>query len=620
MAENPEPRIPVRRLLRMLADTTRGSWRQYGLAAAGVLCATAFSYVTPLVLRFAIDTVIDGRDFSLPLDLLSVGGNAPPIEWFRANLWACALAMLVCAAAQGVADYGRALFASKASEGFARRLRNRLFDHLNHQPFAAMSGVNTGDLVQRCTSDIETVRQFLETQLVEVTRILMMVLLAVPVMLLLNPTMTLTATILLPAVILGSVYYFGQVRRVYGTVTRSEARMSTVMQENLTGMRLVKSFAREPFEQDRFEEANSRYRDDMKHLMRTVSFYWGLSAFLCMGQICLVLAVGAWRASNGLLTVGTFAVFFTYVVMLVWPIRMLGHVLSDAGRAHVSLSRIASILSRPREEPEPGALRPPIRGAVEFRNVSFAYSKGHPALKDITFSVRPGTTVAILGRTGSGKSTLVHLIPRLLEYTAGSIRLDGCELRQIDREWVRGNVGIVLQEPFLFSRSIRENILLGETREADSEKAEHRMLEVARVADIHRTVRDKFRQGYETVIGERGVTLSGGQRQRLAIARALMGSPPILILDDSLSAVDAETDRKIQVALRERHGTATTFIISHRISTLSQADVVLVLEDGRLSQVDTPRNLARGEGLYRRIHDIQNELEADLRNVREGAA
>jgi ATP-binding cassette subfamily B protein len=294
---------------------------------------------------------------------------------------------------------------------------------------------------------------------------------------------------------------------------------------------------------------------------------------------------------------------------------MLGHVLSDAGRAHVSLSRIAHVLNIRPEPPEPDALKPDIEGAVEFRNVSFAYSRGHAALKNISFSVRPGTTVAILGKTGSGKSTLVHLLPRLLEVSSGSIEIDGCDISRIDRQWIRQNVGIVLQEPFLYSRTIRENIMLGAKESPggiESEQAEHRMMEVARVADIHGTIEDKFQDGYSTIIGERGVTLSGGQRQRLAIARALLSGPPILILDDSLSAVDSETDRRIQKALRERHGKATTFIISHRISTLAQADLVLVLEKGRLSQIGTPTELAQRDGLYRRIHDIQNQLEADL--------
>lgn len=615
MTESPENRIAVRDLLGTLAGTIRGSRANYLCAAMSVLVATAFSYISPLVLRFAIDTVIDSRPFTAPLGVFSLQASDPHVRWLRQHLWGCGVLMLVCAAGQGLFDYARAVFSCKASESFARRLRNRLFNHINHLSFESMSGLDTGDLVQRCTSDVETVRQFLESQLIEVTRIAAMAGLAVPVMLILDVRMTLVATVLLPLVIIGSIYYFGQVRRVYGSVAKSEARLSTVLQENLTGMRLVQAFGREAFEAERFSTVNARYRDDMLNMMRTLSFYWGFSAFLCMAQICLVLAVGAMRAADGVLTVGTLTVFLTYVTMLVWPIRMLGHVLSDAGRAHVSLTRIAQVLDRSPEPPEPDALRPTIEGKVEFRNVSFAYSRGHAALKDISFSVEAGTTVAVLGKTGSGKSTLVHLLPRLLECSSGSILIDGCDVRSIDRHWLRGKIGTVLQEPFLFSRTIRENILLGDIKRRNaskSEEAEHRMMEVARIADIHGTISEKFQEGYGTVIGERGVTLSGGQRQRLAIARALLGDPPILILDDSLSAVDSETDRRIQAALRDRHGKTTTFIISHRISTLSQADVVLVLEKGRLTQIGTPGQLARTDGLYRRIHDIQNQLERDL--------
>lgn len=618
MAESSQAPIALKHLLKALADTTRGSRWHYALAALSVLGASAFAYLIPLVLRFAIDTVIDGRPFRLPFGLATVGGASAAVGWFREHLWGCGALMLVCAGGQGAFDYFRASCAAVASESFARRLRNRLFDHVNHLPFQALSQLETGDLVQRCTSDVETVRQFVETQLIEVTRIVVMIGLSVPIMLALDPAMTGVAVFLLPFVVVGSLYYFGQVRKIYGEVARSESRMSTVLQEDLTGMRLVKAFGRELFEEERFDAANRAYRDDMLRMMRTVSFYWGFSAFLCMGQICLVLAVGAVRASAGMLTVGTLTVFLTYVTMLVWPIRMLGHVLSDAGRAHVSLGRIVEVLDKPAEPAEPAARCPAIGGAVEFRNVNFAYGKGHPALKDISFSIRPGTTVAILGRTGSGKSTLVHLLPRLLDYSSGSILIDGCELRDIDRAHIRSQIGMVLQEPFLFSRSIRENILFGDARgEAppDGEGAEHRMMEVARIADIHNTVQEKFQHGYETIVGEQGVTLSGGQRQRVAIARALLGKPPIVILDDSLSAVDAETDRRIQNALRERHGKATTFIISHRISTLARADLVLVLENGCLTQCGTPAELAAVDGLYRRIHDIQNELEEDLRRV-----
>ncbi|MDT8389211.1 MAG: ABC transporter ATP-binding protein [Lentisphaeria bacterium] len=608
----PPQHMPVSHLFRVLKQTVKGSRGYYLAASLSVLGVSAFSYLIPLVFRFAIDTVIDQRAFSLPFKLKTIPADGPWALWLRDHLWGCGVIMLILAAGQGLFDYCRAWFSATASESFARRLRKRLFNHVNHLPFQTLTQLETGDLIQRCTSDVDTTRQFFESQLIEITRILVMISLAIPVMLFLDPFMTFFATILLPLVIAGSILYFGKVRRSHKKVAESEARLSTVLQEDLTGMRLVKAFSREDFETRRFQSANEDFRDTSLAMMRMVSVYWGGSAFLCMGQICLVLAVGAYRASEGLLSVGTLTVFISYVYMLVWPIRMLGHVLSDAGRAHVSLSRIVEVLEKPVEPSEPDTVRPDIKGAVEFRAVSFAYEKNCPALKDITFSVPAGATVGILGKTGSGKSTLVHLLPRLLEYSGGSILIDGHELRNIAREHIRSAIGTVLQEPFLYSRSIRENIMLADHAEDDEESAEHRLLEAARLADIHRTVQENFQEGYETVIGERGVTLSGGQRQRVAIARALLGTPPILILDDSLSAVDAETDRRIQTALKNRHGQSTTFVISHRISTLSQADLVLVLENGHLTHAAPPDELAAQSGLYQRINDIQSQLQEDL--------
>lgn len=612
MPDSAVKHTPLPHLFRSLRQTIRGSGRYYLAASLSVLGVSAFSYLIPLVFRFVIDSVIALQSFNLPFKLKTIPAGSPGVLWLRDHLWGCGLIMLILALGQGAADYCRAWFSSMASEGFSRRLRKRLFNHVNHLPFQTLTQLETGDLIQRCTSDINTVRQFFESQFIEITRILVMICLAIPIMLILDPFMTFFAIILLPLVIAGSILYFGKVRRSHKKVAESEARLSTVLQEDLTGMRLVKAFSREDFETRRFQAANADFRDKSLAMMRMVSVYWGASAFLCMAQICLVLAIGAHRASQGLLSVGTLTVFISYVYMLVWPIRMLGHVLSDAGRAHVSLSRIVEVLEKQVEPPEPDAIRPPINGAVEFRNVSFAYERNCPALKDISFSVPAGGTVGILGKTGSGKSTLVHLLPRLLEYSGGSIRIDGHELRDIDRDHIRGAIGTVLQEPFLYSRSIRENIMLADQTEGDEESAEHRLLEVARLADIHRTVQENFQEGYETLIGERGVTLSGGQRQRVAIARALIGTPPILILDDSLSAVDAETDRRIQTALKNRHGQSTTFVISHRISTLSQADIVLVLENGHLTHAAPPDELAGQSGLYQRINHIQSELQDDL--------
>ncbi len=565
-----------------LGQALRGSRRYFLAAAVAVVLTTLCAQTAPLVLRFTIDSVIGGAPPAWPAFLRNWAPGADDLSWLRARLWACGLAMLACAVGQGLFDYLRLCAASIGSENLARELRQRLYDHINRLPFQAQTTLDAGDLIQRCSSDVETVRLFFETQIAEAARVLVMLGIAAPVLALMNLRLALLSVVLLPFVLGTSVFYFFRVKRLFGASVLAEAALAGYLQENLTSVRTVKALARESFESERFRAKNEELRARDFRLFRAISVYWGGSAFVCMLQIGVVLVAGAAGVARGNISLGTFTVFVAYVNMLVWPIRMLGHVLSDAGRTAVSLKRIHDVLRRPTEPPIQGAPCPEIRGRIEFREVGFEYAPDRPALQGISFTAEAGQTIAILGRTGSGKSTLVHLIPRLLDYTSGSIRVDGCELRTIDRQWIRRHVGIVLQEPFLFSRTVRDNIRLGA-----EDEPEHRVLEAAHAAHIHATIESSFRQGYDTFVGERGVTLSGGQRQRIAMARALLRNPPILIFDDSLSAVDAATDLRIRKALAERAGKATTFIISHRIGTLSQADRILVLEDGRITQQGT---------------------------------
>jgi len=593
--------------LKILAQAGRGSKRHFAAAAIAIVLATMCAQAAPLVLRFTIDSVIGEQPAVWPGFVTNWIPGTASLLWLRSHLWACGLGVLLCAVGQGLFDYLRICAASVGSENLAQAFRERLFDHINHLPFQAQMTLDTGDLIQRCSSDVETVRLFFESQILEVARIMVMLSIAVPVLLFLDTRLALYSVCLLPLVMGGSAFYFFRVKRLFQISVLAEAALTSYLQETLTGVRTVKAFGREPFEIEHFGTHNRELRDRDLKLFQAISIYWGGSALICMLQIGLVLVIGALAVTHGRISIGTFTVFVTYVIMLVWPIRMLGHVLSDAGRTMVSLHRIRDVLAREIETPPPHASKPEIRGGVEFRGVGFEYASRRPVLHDISFTAQIGQTIAILGRTGSGKSTLVHLLPRLLDYATGSIRIDGCELRNIDPQWLRRHIGIVLQEPFLFSRSVRDNIRLGA-----EEEPEHLVLEAAHIADIHDTIEESFQAGYDTFVGERGVTLSGGQRQRIAIARALLRNPPILIFDDSLSAVDAETDQRIRQELEERRGQATTFIISHRISTLSRADLILVIEDGRLTQQGSHCELAAQPGLYQRICDIQNQLEDDL--------
>lgn len=318
------------------------------------------------------------------------------------------------------------------------------------------------------------------------------------------------------------------------------------------------------------------------------------------------MLIGIYWASTGSMTLGTLVVFNTYVGMLLWPVRQMGRVLTDMGKASVALDRIEEIMMVPTEQMEENGEKPSIKGDISFSKVSFEYEKGKAVLRDITFDVKAGETIAILGATGSGKTTMVHLLARLYDYQEGSIKIDGRELKTIDKGWIRKIVGLILQETFLFAKTLKDNIRLAKVEAQDQE-----VFEVSKVAALHNVVK-KFDKGYETMVGERGVSLSGGQKQRVAIARTLINETPIIIFDDSLSAVDTETDAFIRRALGERKKKATTFIISHRISTLSEADRILVLNHGQIVQMGSHQELMKQPGMYRRIWEIQSSLEEEF--------
>ncbi|HUX22672.1 MAG TPA: ABC transporter ATP-binding protein, partial [Spirochaetia bacterium] len=354
-------------------------------------------------------------------------------------------------------------------------------------------------------------------------------------------------------------------------------------------------------------------RDLTYRLIQMLAVYWASSDLICLLQIGTVLILGGYLSATGVITLGTMVVFFTYIGRLLWPVRQMGRILTDMGKTSVSIDRINAILDEPEEVDEGRRLKPPIAGRVVFDNVSFSYDGSTNVVSKISFTAEPGETVAILGPTGSGKSTIVHLLPRLYDYTSGRIEIDGIDIRDIDLHWIREQVGIVLQEPFLFNKTLRQNISL-----ARENAAEEQISNAVTISALHDVIAG-FEKGFETPVGEGGVTLSGGQKQRVAIARALVKDPPVLIFDDSLSAVDTETDTHIRQALAKRHRRATTFIISHRVTTLADADKILVVDNGKIVQEGTHSELLGQEGLYRRVWGIQSALEAELGGERGDA-
>jgi len=421
----------------------------------------------------------------------------------------------------------------------------------------------------------------------------------------LNKKMVIISIVFLPFIFGFAVVFFKKVRYNFEKADESEAKLSTTLQENLTGIRVVKAFSQERYELEKFDVRNQEYRKLSNKLVSNLAMYWSISDFFSMTQVGLVIVLGSYLTVKGELTLGTLIAFVSYINMLVWPIRQMGRTLTDMGKALVSIKRIDEILSQPIEELVINGEEPVIEGNIEFKNVYFEYEKDRPVLKDISFTANKGDTVAIIGSTGSGKSSLVHLLPRLYEYNKGSVKIDGIELNTIDKYWIRKNIGLVLQEPFLYAKTIKENIRLSNPKMPDI-----KVFNAAKIAKIHDDI-NSFEEKYDTVVGERGVSLSGGQKQRMSIARTIINESPIVIFDDSLSAVDTETDIEIRKALNLRKHKATTIIISHRISTVSEADLILVVDKGKIIQRGTHKELIEKDGLYKRVYNIQSSYDEE---------
>jgi ATP-binding cassette subfamily B protein len=565
----------------------------YILALGAAALGSLTSYLPPLFLRSILDSGLGHAPWALPAPLASV----------PAALAALFTAAVVAAGLSFLAGFGT----QRSAEGMARILRQRLFGHIQHLGFEDLSKAPTGDWVQRCTSDVDTLRRLAAVQFPELVNNILQACWALPILFILHPGLALFAVPLLPVVLGFSVYFFTQVEKAFRESDESEGRLSGILQENITGVRVVKAFARQDHEVDRFARENAHFRRVTRKLINLFALYWGCVNFLSMCQMGMVLTAGVVFVLEGRASVGTVVMFLTMTGMLVWPIRQLGRVLTDLGKAKVSWGRIREILEKPAEDlGAPLVPSYPWEGRIEFRSVSVRRD-GRTLLEDLTFVLEAGTTAALLGPTGSGKSTLVHLLAGLIDYE-GEILLDGRELRSIPKGELRRQVGLVLQEPWLFAKTIGENIGL-----AFPDATQEEIEDAARTARFHEGI-EGFPAGYETLLGERGVTLSGGQRQRTAIAQMLLRPRPVLVFDDSLSAVDNHTDAAIRRSLEERRtgGPATTVIlISHRLSTLAQADVILVLEKGRLVQTGTHRSLSSVPGLYRRMAELQNALKAE---------
>ncbi len=581
-----------------------------GFFVAGIIAAaiTALcNMLKPQIIRFAVDDVITGTSTTegwMKTLADSFGGAG----YLKEHLWIIAAMILVVAAVEVLTQYLNRVFNTKAAETLVKTMRDSLFCHIQSLPFGWHMKNKTGDIIQRCTSDIDTVKNFVSEQLTSILRIAILLTFSVAFMLSMNPLLALIAILPMPIILIYSFRFHRGIGEGFMKCDESEGRLSAMVQENLTGVRVVRAFGRESFEREKFHNHNEEYTGLWVKLARIMSRFWSTADILSGLQIMLVVIFGAVFAIDGDMTAGEFIAFISYNQMLVWPIRMLGRMISELSKAGVSIDRVRYIMESEPEKDKEISLCPDMTGDIEFKNVNFGYEGCPEILHDISFSVKSGTTLGILGGTGSGKSTLMFLLDKLYGLTenSGSITVGGVDISNINTEHLRKNIGIVLQEPFLFSRTIAENIGI-----TDQKLSLADIRSAAKAACLDDTV-ISFAKGYDTFVGERGVTLSGGQKQRAAIARILTGNNPIMIFDDSLSAVDTETDAKIRASLEERFGSATIIIISHRITTLQKADKILVLDKGRIAEQGTHEELLKMGGIYRKISDIQQGVDEEV--------
>lgn len=597
----------------LILDFLRGSIKYFVISILSALCVTGLDMLSPQLIRTTVDGILGDNELKLPEFLMNRIASVGGVGYLRDRLWLIGGLLVIMALFSVALRYLFMLFNARGAESLVETMRNRLFSHIQRLPFSWHMQNQTGDIIQRCTSDVDMVKNFVSEQLTSVFRIVILIILSLFFMFSMNPRLTLVALASIPIIIAYSAYFHSKIGRQFMICDENEGILSTIAQENLTGVRVVRAFGREKYEKDRFEKQNNIYTNLWIKLCGFMALFWGAGDLISGLQVMLIVILGAVFCVRGSMTAGEFIAFISYNAMLTWPVRSLGRMISEMSKAGVSIERIRYIMNSDAEQDKPEAElaeegTPEMRGDIEFHNVSFSYGDA-PILSDISFKIPQGTTFGILGGTGSGKSTLMHLLNRLYDLPKenGRITIGGVDIADMKGSWVRSHIGMVLQESFLFSRTIAENI--GITRRGMS-LSDIRW--AASIACVDEAI-SEFSKGYDTVVGERGVTLSGGQKQRTAIARMLTQRTPIMVFDDSLSAVDSETDAKIRQALKRNLGDSTVILISHRVTTLMQAECILVLDKGRVAELGSHEELIKKkDGIYRRIYDMQMTLPEEV--------
>lgn len=561
--------------------------------------------IQPQIIRATVDNVIGGKPSEFPQWVNNAVEKFGGFACFKEHIWIPAVAVIAVAAVQIISQYSNRVYNTKASETLVKNMRDSVFTHIENLPFSWFMQNKTGDIIQRCTSDIETTKNFLSEQLTSIFRIIIMLVLSISFMTSMNPMLTLIALIPMPFIVVYSCIFSKKMHEGFTDCDENEGKLSAMAQENLTGVRVVRAFGQERNEIDKFKKQNDYYTGLWVKMSKVMGRFWTIADIISAIQVMLVVVAGAVFCVKRGMSNGEYIAFISYNAILAGPFRQLGRMISDLSRATVSIDRIFYIMNSDIETDAPDASDAPMDGDIVFENVSFGYENSPELLHNISFTVKSGSTLGILGTTGSGKSTMMLLLDRLydIEPGKGRITISGTDIKKIKTKHLRRNIGMVLQEPFLFSRTVFENIGI-----SDPSFTLDDIRRAAKAAALDDSI-TSFPKAYDTLIGERGVTLSGGQKQRTAIARTLTGNYPIMIFDDSLSAVDTQTDAKIRAALKKRFGQSSTILISHRITTLSSADKIIVLDHGRIAEEGTHDELKLAGGIYQKIYETQTNTE-----------
>ena len=590
--------------LSMIWHFLRGSKGYFGLSILFACLVSLLELINPRIIAFTVDSVINHKEVVLPEGVQNCIDAIGGIDFLRHNLWVIAIIVMIVALLAVSCRYFFQSFTAMGSERLVKTMRDDLFTHIMHLPFKWHSENHTGDIIQRCTSDVDTIKGFLSEQLIYLVRIVILIVLVLFFMFSINVNLALATSAFIPIIVGYSLFFHAKIGNAFEVADEEEGKLSSIAQENLTGVRVVRAFGREAYERERFEKQNKHYTNMWTHLMRLLSAFWMSSDMISNLQMLVVIAYGAIITVNGGMSAGNYIAFIAYNSLLLWPVRSLGRTIANMSKAGISIERLRYIMNSEMEEDKPNAVTPDLLQDIEFKNVSYQYENGTAeVLENVSFKIKAGTTFGILGGTGSGKSTLMYLLDRLYQLPDdhGQITIGGIDIRDMKAEWIRENIGMVLQEPYLFSRSLSENIKIAK-QSADMKE----IRTAAKIASLDEAI-SHFKEGYNTYVGERGVTLSGGQKQRAAIAQMLIRKPPIMIFDDSLSAVDAETDAKIRAGLKDNISESTVILISHRITTLMAADHIIVLDKGKVVEEGTHEELLEKQGIYRRIYDMQSQ-------------